>query len=167
MFILQTCYKTLHNVLHTCLCPQLWNARFLSLITDTKAAQEKIKHSFLYDIKMRMHQHVCALKFIINHYKMLRNLFVPSAVECPPLPEPYNGYHSCLEGNQTFNMTCRLKCDPGFFINGSSFVTCEDTGDWSGPRLTCAGNFMKSSKSLNVLENLLKYTDQPFIVLIL
>ncbi|CAI5639689.1 unnamed protein product [Oreochromis niloticus] len=61
-----------------------------------------------------------------------------TAVECPPLPEPYNGYHSCLEGNQTFNMTCRLKCDPGFFINGSSFVTCEDTGDWSGPRLTCA-----------------------------
>lgn len=43
IFILQTCYKTLHNALHTCLCPQLWI--FLSLRTDTKAAQEKIKHS--------------------------------------------------------------------------------------------------------------------------
>lgn len=102
---------------------------------------------------MCIHQHVCALKCFINHYKMLRNLFVSLAVECLPLSEPYNGYHSCSRGNQTFNTTCRLKCHPGFFINGSSFVTCEDTGDWSGQRLTCAGNFMKSSKSLKVLEN--------------
>lgn len=102
---------------------------------------------------MCTHQHVCALKSFINHYKMLRNLFVSLAVECLPLSEPYNGYHSCSRGNQTFNTTCRLKCHPGFFINGSSFVTCEDTGDWSGPRLTCAGNFVKSSKSLKVLEN--------------
>ncbi|XP_068175738.1 L-selectin-like [Antennarius striatus] len=60
-----------------------------------------------------------------------------TAVECPPLPDPENGYHSCSAGNLTFNTTCQFKCYPGFLVNGSSSVTCAITGLWSGPRPTC------------------------------
>ncbi|XP_030583092.1 L-selectin [Archocentrus centrarchus] len=60
-----------------------------------------------------------------------------SAVECPPLSKPDNGNNSCSGKNQTFNTTCQFKCDPGFFVIGSSAVTCGDTGFWSGPRPTC------------------------------
>ncbi|XP_049911304.1 P-selectin-like isoform X1 [Epinephelus moara] len=61
-----------------------------------------------------------------------------SAVECPPLPQPDNGYHSCLGGNLTFNSTCQFKCYSGFRVVGSPAVTCGVTGVWSGPRPVCA-----------------------------
>ncbi|XP_070816913.1 L-selectin-like [Chaetodon trifascialis] len=61
-----------------------------------------------------------------------------TAVKCPPLTEPDNGYHSCPGGNQTFNSTCQFKCYAGFLMMGSSVVTCGVTGDWSGPRPACA-----------------------------
>ncbi|KAK5870182.1 hypothetical protein PBY51_024837 [Eleginops maclovinus] len=61
-----------------------------------------------------------------------------ASVRCPPLPRPDNGYLSCFGGNLTFNSTCRFQCNRGFQIIGSSEVTCEDTGVWSGPRPTCA-----------------------------
>uniref|UniRef100_A0A3Q2WTK8 Selectin P n=1 Tax=Haplochromis burtoni TaxID=8153 RepID=A0A3Q2WTK8_HAPBU len=59
------------------------------------------------------------------------------AVECPPLPQTYNGSHNCSRGNQTFKTTCHFKCDPGFFVIGSPAVTCGETRVWSGPRPTC------------------------------
>lgn len=74
---------------------------------------------------------------------MLYNLFVPSAVECPPLPQTYNGAHNCSGGNPTFKTTCHFKCDPGFLVIGSPAVTCGETRVWSGPRPTCTSNFKK------------------------
>ncbi|XP_041791564.1 L-selectin-like isoform X2 [Chelmon rostratus] len=61
-----------------------------------------------------------------------------TAVECPPLSEPDNGYHSCSGGSQTFNSTCQFNCNSGFRLIGSPGVTCGVTGVWSGPRPACA-----------------------------
>nr|XP_046248048.1 L-selectin-like isoform X2 [Scatophagus argus]XP_046248049.1 L-selectin-like isoform X2 [Scatophagus argus] len=61
-----------------------------------------------------------------------------TAVECPPLSQPDNGYLSCSGGNLTFNSTCRFKCYSGFLMIGSPSVTCGVTGVWSGPRPACA-----------------------------
>ncbi|XP_068563188.1 L-selectin-like isoform X2 [Cebidichthys violaceus] len=61
-----------------------------------------------------------------------------TAVECPPLSQPDNGYLSCSGENLTFNSTCRFKCYPGFLITCSQDVTCGVTGVWSGPRPSCA-----------------------------
>ncbi|KAM3619827.1 uncharacterized protein V6R79_014234 [Siganus canaliculatus] len=60
-----------------------------------------------------------------------------SAVGCPPLPQPDNGYLSCSEGNQTLNSTCRFKCNSGFLMIGSPAITCGVAGVWSGPRPAC------------------------------
>uniref|UniRef100_UPI0037E8B5B9 L-selectin-like n=1 Tax=Semicossyphus pulcher TaxID=241346 RepID=UPI0037E8B5B9 len=61
-----------------------------------------------------------------------------TAVECPTLSQPDNGYLSCSGGNLTFNSTCRFKCQPGSLVIGSPAVTCGVNGVWSGPRPTCA-----------------------------
>ncbi|XP_026201381.1 L-selectin-like isoform X2 [Anabas testudineus] len=61
-----------------------------------------------------------------------------TAIDCPSLSHPDNGHISCSGGNQTFNSTCRFKCHLGFLLIGSSTVNCEVTGNWSGPRPTCA-----------------------------
>ncbi|TDH08486.1 hypothetical protein EPR50_G00098060 [Perca flavescens] len=60
-----------------------------------------------------------------------------TAMECPPLSQPDNGYLSCSGGNLTFNSTCRFKCYPGFLIIGPPDVICTVTGVWSGPRPIC------------------------------
>uniref|UniRef100_A0A8D0D451 L-selectin n=1 Tax=Sander lucioperca TaxID=283035 RepID=A0A8D0D451_SANLU len=76
------------------------------------------------------------------------NLFVPPAMECPPLSQPDNGYLSCSGGNLTFNSTCRFECQPGFLIIGPPDVTCSVTGVWSGPRPICTSNYLKLCKRL-------------------
>ncbi|XP_054459426.1 E-selectin-like [Anoplopoma fimbria] len=60
-----------------------------------------------------------------------------TAVECPPLTQPDNGYLTCSEEKLTFNSTCQFKCNPGFLIKGLQDVTCGVTGVWSGPRPSC------------------------------
>uniref|UniRef100_A0A3P8UAT5 E-selectin n=1 Tax=Amphiprion percula TaxID=161767 RepID=A0A3P8UAT5_AMPPE len=51
---------------------------------------------------------------------------VCTAVECPPLSRPDNGYLSCSGGNQVFNTTCQFKCQLGHLIIGLSSKTfCE------------------------------------------
>uniref|UniRef100_A0A672HMI0 Selectin P n=1 Tax=Salarias fasciatus TaxID=181472 RepID=A0A672HMI0_SALFA len=68
------------------------------------------------------------------------NLFVSSAVECPPLSRPDNGHLSCSDKLQIFNTTCQFTCEPGFLITGSSTVTCGSSGGWSGPMPSCKSN---------------------------
>ncbi|XP_041647347.1 L-selectin-like [Cheilinus undulatus] len=63
-----------------------------------------------------------------------------TAVECPRLSQPDNGYLSCTGGNLTVNSTCRFKCQLGFQMIGQPAVTCGVSGVWSGPRPTCASN---------------------------
>uniref|UniRef100_A0A3Q1HLC8 Selectin E n=1 Tax=Anabas testudineus TaxID=64144 RepID=A0A3Q1HLC8_ANATE len=67
---------------------------------------------------------------------------VEVTIDCPSLSHPDNGHISCSGGNQTFNSTCRFKCHLGFLLIGSSTVNCEVTGNWSGPRPTCASNYL-------------------------
>ncbi|XP_027882454.1 L-selectin isoform X1 [Xiphophorus couchianus] len=62
---------------------------------------------------------------------------VCSAVQCPPLPQPSNGNFSCSKEGQIFNSTCHFKCHLGFFMIGSSAVTCAANGHWTGPRPVC------------------------------
>ncbi|MEQ2239935.1 hypothetical protein ILYODFUR_009703 [Ilyodon furcidens] len=62
---------------------------------------------------------------------------VCSAVKCPLLSQLVNGSHSCSEEGQIFNSTCHFKCHLGFFMIGSSTVTCAANGDWTGPRPVC------------------------------
>ncbi|XP_034035041.1 L-selectin-like [Thalassophryne amazonica] len=49
-----------------------------------------------------------------------------TAVKCPPLSQPDDGYFSC-SGNQTYNSSCRFQCNPGFMMTGSPEVFCGDT----------------------------------------
>ncbi|KAM4740035.1 L-selectin [Anableps anableps] len=60
------------------------------------------------------------------------------AVKCSPLSQPLNGSHSCSKEAQIFNSTCHFKCYLGFFMIGSSAVTCAADGHWTGPRPVCA-----------------------------
>ncbi|XP_032429206.1 L-selectin-like isoform X2 [Xiphophorus hellerii] len=60
-----------------------------------------------------------------------------TAVQCPPLPQPSNGNYSCSKEGQIFNSTCHFKCHLGFFMIGSSAVTCAANGHWTGPRPVC------------------------------
>ncbi|KAM4575507.1 L-selectin [Fundulus diaphanus] len=68
-----------------------------------------------------------------------------TAVKCPPLPQPADGNHSCSEEGQIFNSTCHFKCHWGFFMMGSSAVTCAANGYWTGPRP--GGNVLKTGQS--------------------
>uniref|UniRef100_A0A3Q1FV28 E-selectin n=1 Tax=Acanthochromis polyacanthus TaxID=80966 RepID=A0A3Q1FV28_9TELE len=78
----------------------------------------------------------------------LWNFFVPPAVECPPLPQPENGYLSCSGGNQVFNTTCQFKCQLGHLMIGLSTVTCGVSGVWSGPRPACESKYAFILKAL-------------------
>uniref|UniRef100_A0A3Q2C8Z2 E-selectin n=1 Tax=Cyprinodon variegatus TaxID=28743 RepID=A0A3Q2C8Z2_CYPVA len=67
----------------------------------------------------------------------------PVSVKCPPLSQPANGSHSCSTESQIFNSTCHFKCHLGFFMIGSSTVTCAANGDWTGPRPICESNCLQ------------------------
>ncbi|XP_067086883.1 L-selectin-like [Osmerus mordax] len=60
------------------------------------------------------------------------------AVPCDPPSQPENGFLCCPGGNRTVGSACRFGCSEGFLLLGSSEVTCDSAGAWSGPRPFCA-----------------------------
>lgn len=89
---------------------------------------------------------ICFTQNIIPRYYIIAyvfNLFAPPAVQCPPLPQPSNGNYSCSKEGQIFNSTCHFRCHLGFFMIGSSAVTCAANGHWTGPRPVCTSNYMQ------------------------
>uniref|UniRef100_A0A3B3VRQ3 Selectin P n=1 Tax=Poecilia latipinna TaxID=48699 RepID=A0A3B3VRQ3_9TELE len=90
--------------------------------------------SDLQPIESVFNNFLCVLHHVFN-------LFAPSAVQCPPLSQPSNGNYSCSKEGQIFNSTCHFECHLGFFIIGSSAVTCAANGHWTGPRPVCTSNY--------------------------
>uniref|UniRef100_A0A3P9P3E7 Selectin P n=1 Tax=Poecilia reticulata TaxID=8081 RepID=A0A3P9P3E7_POERE len=101
------------------------------------------------------------------------NLFAPPAVQCPPLSQLSNGNYSCSKEGQIFNSTCHFECHLGFFMIGSSAVTCAANGHWTGPRPVCTSNYTQVLRfSLGTcfpvpvsLKNVLKESSPPPTVL--
>uniref|UniRef100_A0A3Q3MU46 Selectin E n=1 Tax=Labrus bergylta TaxID=56723 RepID=A0A3Q3MU46_9LABR len=130
------CQETIENI--TCLCEpgyegdrcQTGKEKAFCLITcccNTTISQFGInKVILLYSILFLKTSHI---------------FFFGYSVECP-LSQPDNGYLSCSKGNRKFNSTCRYECYSGFLMIGSPAVTCGLTGVWSGPRPTCASNYL-------------------------
>lgn len=90
--------------------------------------------------QIRFTQNLTPRYYIIAH---VFNLFAPPAVRCPPLSQPSNGNYSCSKESQIFNSTCHFKCHLGFFMIGSSAVTCAANGHWTGPRPVCTSNYIQ------------------------
>ncbi len=57
------------------------------------------------------------------------------AIDCGPLPDPMNG--SSIGDLTVFPNIIRFSCEPGFFLNGSSWRECQANGTWSGNETTC------------------------------
>ncbi|XP_031430678.1 L-selectin-like isoform X2 [Clupea harengus] len=61
-----------------------------------------------------------------------------SAPSCDVLIDPVGGLVNCSGATNTFHTTCTFQCHPGFLLLGSTEVTCEANGTWSGFRPVCA-----------------------------
>uniref|UniRef100_A0A4W4FK31 E-selectin n=1 Tax=Electrophorus electricus TaxID=8005 RepID=A0A4W4FK31_ELEEL len=70
---------------------------------------------------------------------------VPSctAVMCPYLQEPINGFIDCSSENNTFSTICSFGCFDGYRLHGYKEVTCNLTGNWSGEEPECQGKTVK------------------------
>ncbi|XP_022091528.1 sushi, von Willebrand factor type A, EGF and pentraxin domain-containing protein 1-like [Acanthaster planci] len=62
-------------------------------------------------------------------------------VRCPGLQPPLNGLMSpppCMQdGGIEFRGICAFSCNEGYTLEGSSFLTCRASGQWSGDKPTC------------------------------
>ncbi|KAI8498233.1 hypothetical protein Bbelb_241770 [Branchiostoma belcheri] len=58
-----------------------------------------------------------------------------TAVKCPKLPHPINGF---VNGLNTYSEVINFKCDQGYRLVGKSSLTCLSDGTWNGRSPTCA-----------------------------
>ncbi|XP_053399292.1 CUB and sushi domain-containing protein 3-like [Mercenaria mercenaria] len=81
-----------------------------------------------------------------------------SCVECPGIIAPDSGYNNLTSDGSVTMAT--FWCEQGYFLDGSSFITCETDGTWSGNIPTCKcdlpdsivnGDFAISNDSLSVV----------------
>ncbi|XP_069824058.1 E-selectin-like [Dendropsophus ebraccatus] len=61
------------------------------------------------------------------------------AVPCVALQSPEHGTVNCSDafGEFSYRSVCNVTCKEGFELLGTSSLSCQDTGDWSGSVPTC------------------------------
>ena len=68
--------------------------------------------------------------------------FFFSELECPEPEKPKNGkLVSCSD--RKYQGSCKIKCDPGYSLNGPSVRYCTTSGEsvkWTGSTPTCQGS---------------------------
>ena len=67
-----------------------------------------------------------------------------SVVSCPGIPQPANGQEiTYSSGSKSHGSVAAFICNTGFYLNGTSTLTCGDgsrssaIGAWSGTEPTC------------------------------
>ncbi|XP_022082655.1 sushi, von Willebrand factor type A, EGF and pentraxin domain-containing protein 1-like [Acanthaster planci] len=69
-----------------------------------------------------------------------------TAVTCPPLANPPNGFistcvrngqESAVRDRQQFDTACTVACDSGYTLRGTNTLTCVVSGAWTGTSLEC------------------------------
>ncbi|XP_047126409.1 sushi, von Willebrand factor type A, EGF and pentraxin domain-containing protein 1 isoform X1 [Hydra vulgaris] len=61
-------------------------------------------------------------------------------ITCPSLPAPLYGKHdnlACNGVNSKCQSICKISCNKGFKLSGSSYLTCQGNGSWNGVLGTC------------------------------
>ncbi|XP_050995359.1 P-selectin [Labeo rohita] len=57
-----------------------------------------------------------------------------AAVQCPPLSDaPSYGSMTCTHplSTNSYNSSCKFKCEEGFVLKGADFTHCDQTGNWT------------------------------------
>lgn len=67
---------------------------------------------------------------------------------CQNLSSLENGGVSCSESNEILS-TCDFSCSAGYFLRGSSSVTCQEDGRWSGEIPYCESKAFKRNSIFN------------------
>ncbi|CAH1773674.1 unnamed protein product, partial [Owenia fusiformis] len=73
-----------------------------------------------------------------------------TALRCPNLKPPKNGYFVSKTCKNVYNAVCGVKCKPGYDLIGSSVTICQDDGMWSGSPAVCE---VKTCKPLKKPKN--------------
>ncbi|KAM9717511.1 LOW QUALITY PROTEIN: sushi, von Willebrand factor type A, EGF and pentraxin domain-containing protein 1 [Menidia menidia] len=60
-----------------------------------------------------------------------------TALSCPLLARPLNGFLRCSDGGASFRTRCQVGCDRGFRLEGDATLTCLADSQWSGAPPTC------------------------------
>ncbi|XP_076873497.1 E-selectin-like isoform X4 [Brachyhypopomus gauderio] len=60
-----------------------------------------------------------------------------TAVMCPHLQEPVNGFISCSSEKATVGTVCSFDCLDGYHLHGYEMVMCNLNGNWSGEEAEC------------------------------
>ena len=79
--------------------------------------------------------------FFIPHSQFRYDLQIFFVGRCLPFPKFYNGEaypdQSCYSNRIVKGNTCSFSCDDGFFLVGSSQLTCLDNGNWDKAQPAC------------------------------
>ena len=110
-------------------------------------------HLIPYFISFLLPPFYFVLLFLSLHHYLFSHLFLslsplsinffPSplslVVDCGSPPAPSNGGTSSTVTSTTFNTMVSYVCDTGFILSGTSSITCQASGQWSGEGPTCTG----------------------------
>ncbi|KAI8515764.1 hypothetical protein Bbelb_065770 [Branchiostoma belcheri] len=72
------------------------------------------------------------------------NLPTCTAVQCPPLPNPVNGF---VTSSNSYGDVVNFTCEPRYRLDGKSSLTCLSDGTWNGTSPTCAGQWLERDSS--------------------
>lgn len=59
----------------------------------------------------------------------------------------------CSDENSVYGTKCRIFCDEGYQIDGSSVRVCQDYGEYDGVETTCSSKLYIKNKFLNITVN--------------
>lgn len=82
------------------------------------------------------------ITLLSKRFQMAWYIFFFSELECPEPEKPKNGkLVSCSD--RKYQGSCKIKCDPGYSLNGPSVRYCTTSGEsvkWTGSTPTCQGS---------------------------
>ena len=82
-----------------------------------------------------------------------------AATECPKPNNPENG--RVFVENAFFGSVANFVCDAGFFLDGSSNITCKDDRSWTSHQPRCERKYGPLVWSIGALEGISGWYGQP------
>ena len=86
----------------------------------------------------------------------MKNLFLFSAIQCPPPLPPKNG-RLLDTGHYLVGNTVQYFCKEGFVLIGEPVIRCTESGLWSHAPPFCKLKYIWYLISSNILEAILRY----------
>ncbi|XP_068600025.1 E-selectin-like [Brachionichthys hirsutus] len=66
-----------------------------------------------------------------------------TAVKCPLLEAPKNGYINCSDSEPVYSSQCSFACDQDYSLEGRELLTCDRHGNWTGQIPTCQASLLQ------------------------